>query len=91
MGGANFADSAATVTEDYSSYESVDEEEEEPPKKAKTKKAPSKTKKSDEEESQPKSKPAVSRTSSIKGKGGGAKSSGQGSLKDFFGKPKKSQ
>ena len=79
------------MTEDYSEYESVDEEEpEEPKKKTAAKKAPAKAKKADEEENAPKSKP-VARTNSVRGKTSGSKSAaGQGSLKDFFGKPKKS-
>ncbi|KAI0776058.1 DNA polymerase subunit Cdc27-domain-containing protein [Trametes elegans] len=88
------------VTEDYSSYESVDEEEpEETPKKGKgSKKAPAaKAKKaaspaaSEDEAPAAKSKP-VARTSSTatkSKKSAGSKGSGQGSLKDFFGKPKK--
>ena len=79
------------MTEDYSEYESVDEEEaEEEQKKPKGKKAAAaKPKKSSDEEAPPtKSKPAA-RTSSVKGKSSGAKANAQGSLKDFFGKPKK--
>ncbi|KAI0375700.1 hypothetical protein BV20DRAFT_959727 [Pilatotrama ljubarskyi] len=93
------------VTEDYSSYESVDEEvaEEEPPKKGKGKKAnassvaPSKTKKpastdADASDEEPAAKPKpVARTSSTakSKKTTSAKGNAQGSLKDFFGKPKK--
>ncbi|KAI0719493.1 DNA polymerase subunit Cdc27 [Cerioporus squamosus] len=80
------------LTEDYSEYESVDEEEaEEEQKKPKGKKAAaaSKPKKSSDDEPAPgKSKPAA-RTGSIKGKSTGTKAGAQGSLKDFFGKPKK--
>ncbi|RDX55687.1 hypothetical protein OH76DRAFT_1372104 [Lentinus brumalis] len=80
------------VTEDYSSYESVDEEEpEEEKKKPKGRKAPaaSKPKKSSDDEPAPaKSKPPA-RTGSIKAKSAGTKAGAQGSLKDFFGKPKK--
>ncbi|KAI0750818.1 DNA polymerase subunit Cdc27 [Daedaleopsis nitida] len=80
------------LTEDYSSYESVDEEEveEEAPKKAKGKKAaPAKPKKGLADETiPPKPKPAA-RTNSIKAKSAGVKPGAQGSLKDFFGKPKK--
>ncbi len=80
------------VTEDYSSYESVDEEEpEEEKKKPKGRKAPaaSKPKKSSDDEPAPaKSKPPA-RTGSTKAKSAGTKAGAQGSLKDFFGKPKK--
>ena len=84
------------MTEDYSSYESVDEEEaeQEAQKKPKGKKAaPAKPKKEAKDEDAvppPKSKPAAaSRTNSIKAKSAGVKAGGQGNLKDFFGKPKK--
>lgn len=80
----------ALVTEDYSSYESVDEEEEEAPKKPKGKKASgtsAKEKKDADEDGAPKRKP-VARTGSVKGKSSSSKG-GQGNLKDFFGKPKK--
>ncbi|RPD67099.1 hypothetical protein L226DRAFT_498989 [Lentinus tigrinus ALCF2SS1-7] len=75
------------VSEDYSEYESVDEEEPEEEKKPKGKRA-SKPKKSSDEDAPPKSKPAA-RSGSIKGKSAGTKAGAQGSLKDFFGKPKK--
>ncbi len=80
-----------SVSEDYSEYESVDEEapEEETQKKTKGKRAaPAKPKKGSDDAAPAKSKPPA-RTSSIKAKGSGAKASSQGSLKDFFGKPKK--
>ncbi|TBU49594.1 DNA polymerase subunit Cdc27 [Dichomitus squalens] len=80
------------VTENYSEYESVDEEEaaaEEAKKVPKGKKASAtKPKKGDAEEraSAPKPKP-VARSDSVKKRAGG-RPSAQGSLKDFFGKPK---
>ncbi|OJT10483.1 hypothetical protein TRAPUB_12921 [Trametes pubescens] len=92
------------VTEDYSSYESVDEEdaEEAAPKKGKGKKAgastsasAAKAKKpvsidvdaSDAEEPVVKKKPVARAPSTTKSKKQPA--AAQGSLKDFFGKPKK--
>ncbi|KAI0352894.1 hypothetical protein OH77DRAFT_743603 [Trametes cingulata] len=93
------------VTEDYSSYESVDEEEaeEEPPKKGKGKKTAAtssntaKSKKpttpdADASDEEPAAKPKpVARTSSTtkSKKTSATKGNAQGSLKDFFGKPKK--
>ncbi|KAH9846977.1 DNA polymerase subunit Cdc27 [Lenzites betulinus] len=90
------------VTEDYSSYESVDEDdaaEEEAPKKGKGKKAvasaakakkPASTDVDASEAEVPKSKPVARTSSTAKSKKpAGTKASAQGSLKDFFGKPKK--
>ncbi|EIW61840.1 uncharacterized protein TRAVEDRAFT_44661 [Trametes versicolor FP-101664 SS1] len=92
------------VTEDYSSYESVDEEEAEEaaPKKGKGKKASTSTSSSaakakkpasidvdasDAEEPVVKKKPVARAPSTTKTKKQPA--AAQGSLKDFFGKPKK--
>ncbi|KAI0638246.1 DNA polymerase subunit Cdc27 [Trametes polyzona] len=92
------------VTEDYSSYESVDEEEpeEEAPKKGRGKKAaaaaPSKPKKSpssgNAEKSEDEEKPTPAKSKPVARSGSTAAKSkkpagAQGSLKDFFGKPKK--
>ena len=83
---------APQVSETYSEYESVDEEEaaaEEAKTATKGKRASAaKLKKgSDDKDGTPKSKP-VARSNSVK-KNAGTKPSAQGSLKDFFGKPKK--
>lgn len=92
------------MTEDYSSYESVDEEEAEEaaPKKGKGKKASTSTSSSaakakkpasidvdasDAEEPVVKKKPVARAPSTTKTKKQPA--AAQGSLKDFFGKPKK--
>ncbi|KAH9899811.1 DNA polymerase subunit Cdc27 [Cubamyces lactineus] len=93
------------VTEDYSSYESVDEEEaeEEPPKKgrgkkatptttssAKAKKSPGDDAEASGDEAPAKSKSISRASSATKAKKPAAgKAGAQGSLKDFFGKPKK--
>ncbi|KAI0832483.1 DNA polymerase subunit Cdc27 [Trametes gibbosa] len=90
------------VTEDYSSYESVDEEEaaeEEAPKKGKGKKAvasaakakkPASTDADGSDDDTPKNKPVARTSSTAKSKKtAGAKAGAQGNLKDFFGKPKK--
>ncbi|TFY78031.1 hypothetical protein EWM64_g5983 [Hericium alpestre] len=84
------------VTEDYSSYESVDEEEPEPaPAKGKGKKAAA-AKKAAETESEAEAKPkpvkeaAESKAASKKKNGAGAKAAtGQMDLKSWFAKPKK--
>ncbi|KAI0335526.1 hypothetical protein GY45DRAFT_1430678 [Cubamyces sp. BRFM 1775] len=91
------------VTEDYSSYESVDEEEaeEEPPKKgrgkkaapttsssAKAKRSPSNDAEASGDEAPAKSK-SISRAASATKAKKPAAGKAQGSLKDFFGKPKK--
>ncbi|KAI9000954.1 DNA polymerase subunit Cdc27 [Trametes punicea] len=91
------------VTEDYSSYESVDEEEaaEEEPKKGKSKKAspavstakakksPSEEADASDEETPAKGKPIARAPSTTKSKKSSAKAGARGNLKDFFGKPKK--
>ncbi|PCH41236.1 hypothetical protein WOLCODRAFT_162919 [Wolfiporia cocos MD-104 SS10] len=93
-------DKGYMVTEDYSSYESVDEEEaEELPAKAKAQKSAKSKKTADSSEKKPKLKPAAlkpersaskpfgdsSGSKSLK-PSGSARSNGQGSLMNFFGK-----